>query len=112
MKTLGAKSQLLRLTLQMLMEEHEIPRVLRRDDGSYVAANGFTNFAKFALRLSVREADRLLLSMPDCTALSVVVEMEPSEPHVVDESDGVATNYVPRNPRDCTELWRDGIWIQ
>lgn len=88
----------------MLMQEHEIPCVLRRDDGSYVGANGFTNFAKFALRLSVREADRLLLAMSDCTAMSVVVEMEPSEPCVADESDGVGTNYVPRNPRDCNEL--------
>ena len=104
MKTLGAKSQLLRLTLQMLMQEHEVPQVLRTPEGSYVAATGFTNFAKFALRLSVREADRLLLSMPDCTTMSVVVEMAPSEPYVADESDGVATNYVPRNPRDCNEL--------
>jgi hypothetical protein len=71
MKMLGAKSQLLRLTLQMLMQEHDVPCVLRREDGSYVGANGFTNFAKFALRLSVREADRLLLSMPDCTAVRI-----------------------------------------
>jgi hypothetical protein len=70
------KSYLLAETLRNLVRE--IPCVLRRDDGSYVAATGFTDFGKFALRLNVHDADRLLLSMPDCTALKIVVEMEPA----------------------------------